>query len=163
MDMAVVGPEIRCRDEPKRAATMGVIIAVYKPYCGGRPAIVAKATPWGKTITAPVNPAMKSARRLVRFTKGSHVRNGKNIFRSMAFTTAYDIEYKDILQFRLYALWIDHRRGSVFQDRGRWSLGTGEVPVFPVQVEQHQHPGETTRDDNPAQVVMVSRQGGPFR
>ena len=28
IDMAVVGPEIRCSDEPNSAATMGVIIAV---------------------------------------------------------------------------------------------------------------------------------------
>jgi hypothetical protein len=32
-------------DEPNNAAIMGVTIAVYKPYSGGNPAMVAKATP----------------------------------------------------------------------------------------------------------------------
>lgn len=45
MEIAVVGPEIRCLDDPKSAATTGVTIAVYNPYTGGIPAIMAKATP----------------------------------------------------------------------------------------------------------------------
>ena len=61
MDIAVVGPETKWRDEPNNEAIMGVTIAVYKPYSGGKPAIVAKAMPCGKTITAPVRPANKSA------------------------------------------------------------------------------------------------------
>jgi len=38
-------------------------MAAYRPYCGGMPASVAKATPWGSTTTAPVKPASRSARR----------------------------------------------------------------------------------------------------
>jgi hypothetical protein len=45
IEIAVVGPETRCSDEPNRAAMMGVIMAVYRPYSGGRPAMVANATP----------------------------------------------------------------------------------------------------------------------
>ena len=37
-------------------------MAAYNPYCGGNPASVAKATPCGSTTTAPVNPAIRSAR-----------------------------------------------------------------------------------------------------
>ena len=44
---------------------------------GGKPAIMANATPWGKTMTAPVIPAIKSALRVLRFTSGHHLRNGK--------------------------------------------------------------------------------------
>ena len=44
-DIAVVGPDIIIMDEPNRAAIIAVIIAVYNPYSGGKPAIVAKATP----------------------------------------------------------------------------------------------------------------------
>ncbi len=40
---------------------MGVTMAEYKPYSGGRPVIVANAMPWGKTMTEPVSPAKKSA------------------------------------------------------------------------------------------------------
>jgi len=61
MEMAVVGPETRWRDDPNNAATMGVTMAVYRPYSGGNPAMVANAMPWGNTITAPVRPAKKSA------------------------------------------------------------------------------------------------------
>ena len=41
IEIAAVGPEIKCFDDPKKAAITGVIIAVYKPYCGGKPAIAA--------------------------------------------------------------------------------------------------------------------------
>ncbi|BCL72652.1 hypothetical protein TUMSATVNIG1_46200 [Vibrio nigripulchritudo] len=40
---------------------MAGTIAVYKPYSGGNPAIIAYATPCGNTTIAPVNPAIKSA------------------------------------------------------------------------------------------------------
>jgi len=61
IEIAVVGPDIKCHEDPNKAATIGVIMAVYKPYTGGKPAIMAKATPCGSTITAPVIPARKSA------------------------------------------------------------------------------------------------------
>ena len=37
---AVVGPEMRCRDDPNRAAIIGVTMAVYRPYWGGSPAVI---------------------------------------------------------------------------------------------------------------------------
>ena len=79
MEIAVVGPEIRCHEEPKSAATTGVTMAVYNPYSGGRSAIMAKATPCGSTITAPVNPAMASSRRLWRLHFGSQSRTGNSL------------------------------------------------------------------------------------
>jgi len=78
IDIAVVGPEIRWNEEPKRAAIMAGTIAEYKPYSGGRPAIIAKATPCGRTMTAPVSPAMRSARIVLRLTMLFHWRKGKN-------------------------------------------------------------------------------------
>lgn len=39
--------------------------------------MVANATPCGSTMTAPVTPAIKSARTVNRFTVGHQVRNGK--------------------------------------------------------------------------------------
>ena len=75
---AVVGPETRCQLEPKRAATIAGTIAAYRPYSGGIPAIVAKATPCGSTMTAPIAPAVKSARLVTRCTRGHHLRNGSS-------------------------------------------------------------------------------------
>jgi hypothetical protein len=74
--MAVVGPDTKCADEPNKAAKMGVTIAVYKPYSGGRPAMVAKAMPCGNTITAPVSPAIKSAFIVCRVINLNHLING---------------------------------------------------------------------------------------
>src|SRR3569832_757793 len=53
IEMAVVGPDTRCHDEPNSAAMMAGIIAAYRPYSGGRPDMVAKATPFGSTIRDP--------------------------------------------------------------------------------------------------------------
>ena len=39
--MAFVGPLISCFDESNSAPTVVMTIAVYKPYCGGMPAICA--------------------------------------------------------------------------------------------------------------------------
>jgi hypothetical protein len=61
IDAAVVGPDTKCQEEPNRAAIMAGTMLVYRPYSGGNPAIVAKATPCGKAIAAPVNPAIASA------------------------------------------------------------------------------------------------------
>ena len=80
MEMAVVGPDIKCREDPKSAATTGVTMAVYKPYSGGRPAIMAKATPWGRTITAPVSPARRSAFKVLT-PMNCHQRKNGNSFR----------------------------------------------------------------------------------
>jgi hypothetical protein len=80
IEMAVVGPDIRCLDDPKSAAMIGVIIAVYRPYSGGRPAMVAKATPCGRTITAPVNPAMMSAFTDSRLQVLIHSMNGNSLY-----------------------------------------------------------------------------------
>jgi len=77
MEIAVVGPEIRWNEEPNRAAITGGRIALYNPYSGGRPAMMAKATPCGSTMIAPVNPAIRSARRDLRVTRLFHCRNGK--------------------------------------------------------------------------------------
>ena len=82
MEIAVVGPEIRCREDPNNAATTGTTMAVYIPYSGGRPAIIAKATPWGRTMTAPVNPAIRSALVVSQPMKFHQRRNG-NIFLNM--------------------------------------------------------------------------------
>jgi len=85
MEIAVVGPEIRCRDDPNRAAIIGVTMAVYRPYWGGSPAMVANATPCGSTITAPVRPAMKSARSDARLMSGNQARNGRKVLIARLF------------------------------------------------------------------------------
>jgi len=77
MEIAVVGPEIRCNEDPNNAATIGTTMAVYIPYSGGSPAIIAKATPWGKTMTAPVNPAIRSALVVSQPMKFHQRRKGK--------------------------------------------------------------------------------------
>jgi len=78
IEIAVVGPETRCLEEPNSAAIMGGMMAAYSPYWAGSPAIMAKETPWGKTIKAPVSPAIMSARRDARLIRLSHARNGKS-------------------------------------------------------------------------------------
>src|SRR5574340_706260 len=79
MEIAVVGPDTRCQEEPNSAAMTAGTIAAYRPYSGGRPAIMAKATPWGRTMIAPVSPAARSARRLPLLTCGHQDDAGKNI------------------------------------------------------------------------------------
>src|SRR3979409_1296555 len=76
IDIAVVGPDTRCQLEPNSAATIAGTIAAYKPYSGGMPAMVANATPCGSTTTAPMAPAIASARTVTRLTRGHHRRNG---------------------------------------------------------------------------------------
>ena len=61
-EMAFAGPVTISRLDPNSAATMQGSMAAYRPYCGGNPANVAKATPCGSTTTAPVRPAIRSAR-----------------------------------------------------------------------------------------------------
>src|SRR3990167_8815846 len=78
IEIAVVGPEIRWREEPNSAAIIGGTMAVYRPYTGGRPAMSANATPCGSTMMAPVKPAIRSAFSVVRLTRGHQRRNGKN-------------------------------------------------------------------------------------
>lgn len=41
MEMAAVGPPIRCQDEPHRQAMITGTMAAYRPYCAGSPAISA--------------------------------------------------------------------------------------------------------------------------
>ena len=41
IEMALVGPLMSCRDESNSAPTPVMTMAVYSPYCGGRPAICA--------------------------------------------------------------------------------------------------------------------------
>ena len=76
IEIAVVGPDTKCQEEPHKAATMAGNMAAYKPYSGGMPAIVAKATPWGTKIKLPVKPAIRSARKLARATRGHHCKKG---------------------------------------------------------------------------------------
>ena len=76
MEIAVVGPDTKCQDEPHSAATTAGSIAAYKPYSGGMPAIVAKATPCGTKIKPPVRPASPSARKLPRLTRGHQRKKG---------------------------------------------------------------------------------------
>ena len=40
------------------------------------PAMVAKATPWGSTTTAPVRPATRSSRKVSRLTRGHQRKKG---------------------------------------------------------------------------------------
>ena len=76
IDIAVVGPDTRCHDEPHKAATTAGNMAAYKPYSGGMPAMVANATPWGTSTRPPVRPAMASARSVTRSTMCRHCRKG---------------------------------------------------------------------------------------
>src|SRR3989344_891658 len=78
IEIAVVGPEIRWREEPNSAAIIGGTMAVYRPYTGGRPEMSANAKPCGSTMMAPVKPAIRSAFSVVRLTRGHQRRNGKN-------------------------------------------------------------------------------------
>src|SRR5260370_23988933 len=75
-ETGLVGPATVCRDEPNSAATTVGIIAQYRPYSGGSPASVAKATPCGSTTMAPIMPASASALSVAAFTRGHHLRNG---------------------------------------------------------------------------------------
>jgi hypothetical protein len=83
MEMAVVGPDTRCHDDPNSAATMAGTMAAYRPYSGGMPAMVAKATPCGTRMMLPVRPAIRSARSVWRSTRchqrrmGSQARQSK--------------------------------------------------------------------------------------
>ncbi len=76
MEIAVVGPDTRCRLDPHSAATTAGTMAAYRPYSGGRPAMVAKATACGSTINAPVSAAMASARSVCFVTPGHQRRKG---------------------------------------------------------------------------------------
>ena len=67
-DTALVGPETACMDDPNRAATTVGTMAQYRPYSGGNPASVAKATPCGTTAMAPMSPASASARSVPALT-----------------------------------------------------------------------------------------------
>lgn len=80
IEIAVVGPETKCQLEPNMAAIIVGTIAAYKPYSGGSPAIVAKATPCGNTINAPVKPAVRSARAVVRLTMGHQRKKGSSLY-----------------------------------------------------------------------------------
>src|SRR6476661_6652360 len=68
---------MRCQLEPKSAEMNVGTIAAYRPYSGGMPASVANAIPCGSTSTAPAAPAIKSARRVTRLTRGHQSRNGQ--------------------------------------------------------------------------------------
>src|SRR6266700_3548194 len=75
-DTGLVGPATVNRDDPNSAATIAGTMAQYRPYSGGSPASVAKATHWGSTKMAP--------------TSGHHFRNGskrsgKGRFDTIAF------------------------------------------------------------------------------
>src|SRR4051812_5091131 len=76
IDIAVVGPETRCQLEPNSAATIAGTMAAYNPYSGGIPAIVANATPCGRTTAAPMAPATASERNVTRLTRGHQRKNG---------------------------------------------------------------------------------------
>ena len=77
-EIAFAGPVTINRLEPNSAAMRQGTMAEYRPYCGGMPASVAKATPCGNTTMAPVNPASTSARIAPgRRSSGSQRRMGK--------------------------------------------------------------------------------------
>ena len=76
IEITLVGPDTRCQLEPNNAATIAGTMAAYKPYCGGMPASVAKATPCGSTMIAPASAAIPSARSVSRLTIGHQRRNG---------------------------------------------------------------------------------------
>ena len=41
IEMAAVGPQIKCNDEPHKHAIITGTMAAYSPYSGGKPAIKA--------------------------------------------------------------------------------------------------------------------------
>ena len=69
---------VACSDEPKSAAITVGTMAQYRPYSGGRPASMAKATPCGSTATAPTSPAITSARAVSPVTTGHQRSAGRN-------------------------------------------------------------------------------------
>ena len=79
---ALVGPAIMCRLDPNSAERIGGTIAEYRPYCGGSPARIANATPCGSPSIAPVRPASRSARVVLRSTNGHQRRKGSSLRRS---------------------------------------------------------------------------------
>src|SRR3989344_1158956 len=79
IEIAVVGPEMRWREEPNSAAMMGGTMAVYRPYTGGSPAMSANATPCGSTMTAPGTPATRPALCVLRLTRGHQRSNGSRL------------------------------------------------------------------------------------
>src|SRR5690606_19257902 len=74
-ELALVGPDMTWRLEPNSAATTQGTMAEYRPYSGGRPASVAKATPCGNTSKAPSRPASASARSVAGPISSTHVPN----------------------------------------------------------------------------------------
>src|SRR6266705_1620365 len=89
-ETGLVGPATVCNDDPNSAATIAGTIAQYRPYSGGSPASMAKATPWGSTTMAPTRPASASAFNVAEPTSGHHFRNGskrsgKGRFDTIAF------------------------------------------------------------------------------
>jgi hypothetical protein len=69
-EIAAVGPDTICQEEPNTAATIGGSSAEKKPYSGGRPAMAANATPWGTMTLVVVRAAKASRRRLSRVSRG---------------------------------------------------------------------------------------------
>lgn len=65
-EMALVGPLIRCDDDPKIDATIVTTIAEYTPNRGSTPAISAYAIACGKEMAATVRPATTSCRPFTR-------------------------------------------------------------------------------------------------
>ena len=55
MEIAVVGPDTRCHEEPNSAATIAGIIAAYRPYCGGTPVAMASAMDSGMATMPTVS------------------------------------------------------------------------------------------------------------
>lgn len=66
-DIAVVGQDIKCLEDQKIAAIIGVTMAVYSQYSAGNQAIVANAIHCGKTIIAQVIQAIISAFKVFVF------------------------------------------------------------------------------------------------
>jgi hypothetical protein len=64
--MALVGPLIKCEDDPKIEATAVTTIAEYTPNLGSTPAISAYAIACGNEMAATVRPAMRSCRPFAR-------------------------------------------------------------------------------------------------
>jgi hypothetical protein len=93
--MALAGPVTIRRLEPNSAATMHGSSAAYRPYWGGTPAKVAKATPCGSTTTAPVRPASASARSAPGWRHSSrHCMTGRCIGRCIGRLRAA-FKYRD--------------------------------------------------------------------
>ncbi|OMH81001.1 hypothetical protein AX774_g5561 [Zancudomyces culisetae] len=77
LSLVTVGPKVMSFEVPIKKYSKGPTIAVYNPYCGGRPASTEYANPCGITMAPTVTPAIISPINHFLLYFGSHEIIGK--------------------------------------------------------------------------------------